>query len=509
MSVRKKANVFLNLFIMIIMVCTVATSLYAGGETEKNAGEKEESILVITSPGELKVIDPIWTTGDPTRYHGFMVYDTLFSIDSKGLVQPQMVDSWTKSNDGLIYSFTLRDGLLWHDSTDVTASDCVMSLQRWSKRDAKGKLLAKYMKEMVVINTDTFEIRLNEPFGLVTEFLASPTGNVPFMMPERISKTPPEEQITEAIGSGPFKMTSFIPGDRAEYEKFELYNPRPEPADGLSGGKVVKVDKLIHRFIPDHSAQIAALKVGEVDFIQEPPAALIPSLEEDKNITIGIINTTGALQLLRPNHLHPPFNNVKARQALQYLVDQKKYMKIVVGDDRFYNECYSIYMSNSPLTTEVGSERLKEYNPEKAKQLFEEAGYNGELIVLLDPTNFDKHHKAIQITAEELRGIGLNVKVNPMAGPAFYEQRAITKSVSEGGWSLFHTDFPGSSMANPLDNPPLFSGNKPNDLSGWPGWPMNNKIEELKRQYAFAESLKDRQEIAVEIQQKRWSLLLM
>ena len=98
-----------------------------------------ETVLRVIPHADLKNIDPIWTTAYITRNHGYMVYDTLFAMDERLIPRPQMVDSWTVSQDELTWTFVLRDGLKWHDGTPVTAEDCVASLKRWGVRDGMGR----------------------------------------------------------------------------------------------------------------------------------------------------------------------------------------------------------------------------------------------------------------------------------------------------------------------------------------------------------------------------------
>src|SRR5262249_26486056 len=149
-----------------------------------------------------------------TRNYGYMVYDTLFAVNDKFEVQPQMVDTHSVSPDKLTYTFTLRDGLKWHDGKPVTPADCIASIERWSKRDALGQKLAEMTEAMSAVDAKTFTIKLKKPFAFVLDALAKPSSNVPFMMPERVAKTDAFTQITESIGSGPFKFVKeeWVPG---------------------------------------------------------------------------------------------------------------------------------------------------------------------------------------------------------------------------------------------------------------------------------------------------------
>ena len=229
-----------------------------------------ETTLKVVMHSDLKIVDPIWTTAYIVRNHGYMVYDTLFAMDAKGEIKPQMVDKYDVSADRLTYTMTLRDGLLWHDGKPVTAEDCVASIKRWAAKDSMAQKMMGFVKELQVVNPKTFRIVLKEPTGLVLGALGKPSSNVPFMMPKRVAETDPNTQISDFTGSGPFvfKKEEWKPGDKAVYVKFGKYKPRPEPASGLAGGKVVKVDRVEWKWIPDHQTAINALLAGEVDYLE-------------------------------------------------------------------------------------------------------------------------------------------------------------------------------------------------------------------------------------------------
>ena len=247
-----------------------------------------QTTLRVVMHSDLKIVDPIWTTAYIVRNHGYMVYDTLFAMDAKGEIRPQMVDKYELSADKLTYTMTLRDGLLWHDGTPVTAEDCIASIKRWAAKDSLGQKMISFVKEMQVVNPKTFKISLKEQTGLVLPALGKPSSNVPFMMPKRVAETDPNTQISDFTGSGPFvfKKDEWKPGDKAVYVKFAQYRPRSEPPSGLAGGKVVKVDRVEWRAIPDHQTAINALLAGEIDYIESPPHDLYPILKADANVKL-------------------------------------------------------------------------------------------------------------------------------------------------------------------------------------------------------------------------------
>src|SRR5947207_3130480 len=211
-----------------------------------------ETTLKVVMHSDLKIVDPIWTTAYITRNHGYMIYDTLFAMDEKGEIKPQMVEKYDVSADNLTYIFTLRDGLLWHDGKPVTADDCVASIKRWAAKDSLGQTVMTFVDTITAGNPKTFTVKLKEQTGLLVFALGKPSSNVPFMIPKRVAETDPNAQISDFTGSGPFvfKRDEWKPGDKAVYAKFDKYRPRPEPPSALAGGKVVKVDRVEWKWIP-------------------------------------------------------------------------------------------------------------------------------------------------------------------------------------------------------------------------------------------------------------------
>src|SRR5882724_7870496 len=242
---------------VLALVAALTSQAIAAGKT-----------ITAVMHSDLRIIDPGFTTAYITRDHGYMVYDTLLATDSSFKIQPQMAD-WKISDDKLTYTFTLRDGLKWHDGAPVTAEDCVASLKRWGKVDGMGQKLMSFTAGIEASDAKTITLKLKEPYGLVLESIGKPSSLVPFMMPKRLAETPTVAPgIPEQIGSGPFKFvkTEFQPGVKVVYEKNKDYVPRKEAPSWASGGKVVKVDRVEWIYIPDSATAAAAINAGEVDW---------------------------------------------------------------------------------------------------------------------------------------------------------------------------------------------------------------------------------------------------
>src|SRR5215831_8747160 len=282
---------------------------------------------------DLRIIDPIFTTAYITRDHGYMVYDTLIATDSNFKIQPQMAD-WKISDDKLTYTFTLRDGLKWHDGTPVTAEDCVASLKRWAAVDGMGQQMMQFTASIEATDPKTITLKLKEPYGLVLDSIGKPSSRVAFMMPKRMAETPAGQQMKEQIGSGPFKFVAseFQPGVKAVYEKNTDYVPRREPASWTSGGKVVKVDRVEWITMPDAQTAVNALQSGDVDFMENPPFEMLPILEGNPDLAVETLNKFGFQTLGRMNFVQPPFDNVKVRRAALLALNQKDVLDALVGN---------------------------------------------------------------------------------------------------------------------------------------------------------------------------------
>ena len=456
---------------------------------------------------DLRVIDPIMTTAYITRDHGYMVYDTLLATDSSFKIQPQMAD-WKVSDDKLTYTFTLRDGLKWHDGTSVTAEDCVASLQRWGKRDGMGQKLMDFTASLEATDAKTITLKLKEPYGLVLDSLGKPSSLVPFMMPKRLAETPGDKPIPEQIGSGPFKFVQgeFQPGVKAVYEKNKDYVPRKEPANWTSGGKVVKVDRVEWITMPDAQTAVNALQSGDIDFMENLPYELLPILEANKDITIEVSNKFGFQTLGRMNFLYPPFDNVKVRRAAFLAMNQKDVLDALVGNAKYQKICGAIFVCGTPLETDVGAETLtKGSGMAEAKKLLAESGYDGTPVVVLAPGDVVTLKAQPVVAAQLLRDAGFKVDLQATDWQTVVTRRASQKPPKEGGWSMFFTNWAAPDVANPVVNVSVGGRGK---NGGWFGWAEDAKIEELRDKFARASSPDEQKKVAADLQKQAYEQVI-
>jgi peptide/nickel transport system substrate-binding protein len=445
------------------------------------AGAADKTLRVVPH-ADLKVLDPHTNTAMITLMHGAMIYDTLFAWDSRLRPQPQMADSYQISPDRLVHTYTLRPGLKFHDGQPVTTKDVIPSIKRWMVRNTIGQSLAKFIDKIEATDDKTFVIRLKEPFAFVELALGSIDADI---MRAQDAATDPFKAVTTTIGSGPFRFVrgEWNPGAKVVYEKNPDYVPRAEPPDGLAGGKVVKLDRVEWIVLPDSFTKSGALERGEVDMIDQLPQDQIPVLEHAEGVVIGRVSPIDSYGIIRPNSLYPPFNNPKARQALAFAVNQLEYTSAAFGDQRWWRQCWSFFVCGSANGTEAGSENYRHQDLARAKTLLAEAGYKGEKIVMLTTQEIPSISALGDVTADNLRKIGVNVEIAVSDWGTMVARRAKKEPPEQGGWNLFLTTVGGTSMSSPLAN---FVINSSCDGKNWFGWPCDAETEKLRADYIRA-----------------------
>ena len=474
-----------------------ATAAMALGAPSVHAQNGRQTLRFVAQ-ADLKVLDPIGTTAYITRNHGYLVYDTLFGTDEQFRVKPQMVDRTTVSPDGMKYTFTLRDGLRWHDGQPVLSEDCVESVKRWGKRDRFGQILMAHTGKITPLDKRTFTLELAERFGPVLDALGKPSSNVPFMMPARIASTPAEEQIKEFVGSGPFKFArdEWQPREQVVYVRNSDYVPRDDIPSGSTGGKKVYLDEVIWRYIPDPWDAADDLAAGKVDWWEQPPIDFIPKIEENPDLQTLLIDPLGTQGWLRPNCLHPPFNNRKAREALLHMMDQVTYLALAIGQSQHYRTCDSVFACGGPYSASTGAEPLMKHDLTRARQLVKESGYDGRPVVVLHVTDIPFMNAAAIVTRQRLAAIGFKVILKQMDWSTSLIARARKDPPEKGGWNLLHTWWTASDVINPA----VHFGLSGAGSRAWFGWPDVPQLERLITDWVRATDDTKRKQLANEMQ---------
>jgi peptide/nickel transport system substrate-binding protein len=461
--------------------------------------QAQDRVLRVSLNTELQILDPIVTTINATRVFAYMVYDTLVAIDAEGNYRPQMLEGWQVSEDRLTWTFTLREGLEFSDGTPVTAEDAVASIRRWSQREALGRLMMEAADGFRIIDARSFELKLKRPFAFVIEALGKPGHQIPVIMPARLASLPASTAVPEIIGSGPFlfRRSEWRPGDRASFHRNPRYRPRNEPASGLAGGKVVHMDRVDLLSVTDQSTRAAALRTGELDYLEIVPGDFVEPLRRDRNITIPRLGGIGQIMsIISINHTQPPFNDVRIRRALQAAIVQEDVMAALgLPRDMFMTDCRSIYMCDAPGTTQAGTGMFRRTGPEVARQMLREAGYNNEPVVLLHAETSAILNPTGLVIADQLKQAGFNVDMRTSDYATVAQRRFNRGPVDQGGWSVVPLIWNGIDLIGELANPGVAY-----NCADYFGWYCDEESTGLLRQMSEAATPAARREIAERLQ---------
>jgi peptide/nickel transport system substrate-binding protein len=362
----------------------------------------------------LTLLDPT-TVGIPsTRSHGYLVFDTLYGLDETFQARPQMLERHTIEDGGTLWDLRLREGLRFHDGSPVLARDAAASIRRWALRDGFGQALMAATGELTASDDRTIRFRLTKPFPHLPQALAGSTQMTPVIMPERLATTDLSQQVSEMIGSGPYRFvpSSFVMGERSTYERFADYAPRTEGKPSYtSGPKVAHIERVEWLTLDDAAIATAALLQGEVDWLQSVSADHLPLLARNAAVTVEVTEPAGSVGVMRFNHLHPPFDNAAIRRALLGAMDQTDAMPAVAGPDRSYwHDRVGLFPYGTPLANDAGIDVLsgrRDYD--KVKRDLAQAGYRGERIIVLGTSGTGYIPVLSQIGADALRRAGLNI----------------------------------------------------------------------------------------------------
>ena len=407
--------------------------------------------LRIVPSTSLTALDPIWTPAGVTTGHAYHVFDTLYSVNRALEPRPQMAESHEAAPDGRSFTIRLRPGLKFHDGSPVLSRDAIASIRRWSKRDAFGSLLGRALDGMDALDDRTLRLRFTRPFRRVPDALAHPVAVACFIMPERLANTDPFQQVTEMVGSGPYRFLpgEFVAGSRVAYARFDGYVPRDEPADYASGGKRAGFERIEWQIIPDAATAAAALQTGEIDWWEVAQPDLVPQLA--RNPRVRVADSDPFIAALRFNCLQPPFDRAKLRHAVLTAIDQADYMAAISnGDEHAWRTCFSVFGCGLPHVRELGAPSMKPPRDlAAARALVAASGYDGEKVVILNPIDLPAVTPHGILTADLLRKLGMNVELQTMDLGTMGQRRVSREPVSRNGWSIFHINTPGIAISNP------------------------------------------------------------
>ena len=450
---------------------------------------------------DLAILDPVANTASQTRTHAFLVYETLYGLDADYTPHPQMLEGHTTTQDGLLWTLTLRPNLRFHDNTPVLARDAVASIRRWGAIDSFGLTLMAATHELDAPDDRTIRFRLKHPFPLLPDALGKISPHVCAIMPERLASLPHTKPVPEVVGSGPFRFLANerVPGARVVYERFAQYLPSERPTGQTSGAKIVHLDRVEWLTMPEPATAMGALRAGEVDWIEAPPPDLLPSLRQDLAITVRTNDTTGVVPILRFNMLHPPFDNPAIRRAILSAVHERDFMLAFSDDHTNWRDDVGCFCPGTPMATTAGLDTtVGTATVEAAAAAIRAAGYNNERIVVMGATDHPVNSVTSTVGADLLKRLGMNVDFQAMDAGTMFQRRANRETLDKGGWSVFPSAVAGIDVLNPAVSF-LARGN---GREAWYGWPEDARLEALRQSWFDAPDRAAQQVVCEQMQRR-------
>ena len=454
-------------------------------------------VLRMVPQANLTSLDPVWSTANITRNHGYMIYDTLYGMTAGLVPTPQMAAGHVI--DGGRVTITLRDGLAFHDGEPVRAIDVVASLRRWMARNPFGQKLATVVDALEADGDRRVVFRLSRPFPLLLHALAS-IGTPAFVMPARIAATDPFKQVTETVGSGPFRFLAgeFNSGSLVAYDRNPAYVPGIGAASLTAGAKIAHFDRVEWRIITDAATASAALQQGEIDWFEQPPPELQTLLRRNRALAVEAIDPNPLMAVLRLNHLHPPFDDKALRRALLPAIAQADFTTAIVGTDPGLTfDRVGAFTPGTEYAGEAGLDPLlTPRSMDIARAAMKAAGYTNQPMRLIGPTDILAPSALTQVAGDLFRRLGFNMDLALSDWGTVVQRRASREPIERGGWSALLTSFTSFDFVDPALHP-LTRGN---GVQGWPGWPTIPRLETLRDQWFDASDPAARRAICDDIQ---------
>ena len=443
--------------------------------------QADARVLRFVPQADVSVLDPLTTTSYAVRNHAHLCWDTLYGVDEGFRPHPQLAEGHVVADDGRRWTFTLRDGPTFHDGEKIRAADAVASVRRWMARDTHGQTLAARLDEIRALDDRRFELRLKQPFGAMLDALAKSSSYPCFIMPERFAGVPVTPGLTEVVGSGPYRFVAAErrAGDRVVYARYDRYSPAPGgPVSVTAGPKLAHFERVEWRWLPDPATTAAAMQSGELDWWERVAPDLRGVLQRRRDVVVDRIEGGGTMAMLRPNHLHPPFDDPAVRRAVWPALNQTDFMQSIMGDDTSrYRVGVGPFTPGSPMAEAAGAGPLTGARSlERARELLRATGKAGAKVIALDPADQVNNSTLTTVAIDLMRKMGLDAEAATSDWSTMLARRARKEAPGQGGWNAVFVAFGGEDLTNPGGHPLL----RGNGGDAWFGWPSSPRLETLR-----------------------------
>ena len=372
------------------------------------------------------------------------IKESTFQLNAQYDPRPELVESWRTSADGLTWTFTLRDGVSFHNGDALTAEDVVGSIKRVEGHAGMISTLVMdhqggdYDSHWKALDRLTYEMTLEKFSTFVLSAFTQPTITGQFIVPKSEWSRPVTDVNNDAVGTGSFKLDQWIPGDRLIVSRYEDYSSPPGPPSWQAGRKVAFADRVEFIVVPDVAAQVGALKSGQLDIISTPFGGdTADQMKDDPNIIIHTVKFGTARMSIWPKHSGEIFDDVRARQALRLALPSERIMTAAYGSSSYWRTCASMWTCDTFWESDVDTQDYNVQDLTRARALIEEAGLVGAE-VLMPVRNLPLVSDPSRIVREVLEDLGMVVIWEDLDTGAWVE-----RVITEDKWDLFVTTTSG------------------------------------------------------------------
>lgn len=374
----------------------------AGGESDGRSGG-ELNIAINAQPPSL---DPQVSTATATRDTARLMFESLMVLNADFEPVPFLAEE-VETEDNQHFIFTLREGVTFHNGDEMKAEDVVASMNRWKELSNKGKEVIGD-NEFVEIDEYTVEIELSEPSPLFLTIVATP-GQFPAIMPKDINEAAGPDGVTEYVGTGPFEFDEWQQDNYIKFTKFDDYALVDEETDGLAGKKEALVDDVYFYIAPDASTRQAGIQSGEYDIAYQLP---FDSYQQLLTTDLQVSPALAGNMVLQYNSIEGLMADPTMRQAINAALNIDEILQASLVDSEIYESNASLMeLENLAWATNAGEEYYNQNDADLAKELLEEAGYDGEEIKLVSTRDYQHYYDSSVVIKEQLENIGMNVEL--------------------------------------------------------------------------------------------------
>jgi len=462
----KHRTIIRTLAALIILALALAAPALA--QTPKKGG-----IIRVGVMGEAPALDSHWTTATITDILTGHLYEGLYTLDENRRPVPMLAEGMpTVSQDGLTYTFKLRQGVKFHNGKEMTSEDVVPSLKRWGQRSIRGRPLFASVAELRAVDKYTVEMRLKERSAIVLIALALPSSQGAIYPKEIAEKFAPEVKATEYIGTGPFKLAEWKPDQYIRMVRFDDYKARSENSSGYGGARIAYVDEIRWIPVPDVATRVAQMETGELDVADDLNLDAYERLKANPNV-----RTIAAKPYYWPvavfNKKEGWGANQKFRQAWQAAVDIEPILKAMAGGrSDFYRMDSSLaFPEVAAWHTNIPGLPWNERNPGKAKRLLQEAGYKGEPVRFITTQEYKWMYDFALITKQQLEDVGFKIDLQVIDWASVIQRRNNPKE-----YDAFTTGMGAEEMYEPTLHGAL--------SCAWPGWNCDEEVQKIQVELA-------------------------